>query len=976
MRALRTGSLAVSSRVAWLIGLAALVGLAACGDDDAVPADASLDAPARVDAGPDECAGFVVPARPDTSACADLAPDADPTALVACAYGSGNAGAWALDGAGLPAYDLAVDERCDPVGRAYSPRPRPQRDPVHLLGNGRGLMAMARASGAVELYSQDRGHKWFNRLDTWRDPMTPSFAPQLGGGFSYLALPGGAVGSTRFEDLPLGEATTLQSRRFGVGYVETVTMIGALRVTRRVLAPDAEARALVAEITVENTSATASDVGLVELWDPNRDDLSVELATSDLLAHTITDGLERRRRAYTADYDESLSYDALSRVALLRATAKALPAGVVDRRSPSARDWFPDPLYLAALDDGVTPDAVWLEDRELWDGDDRAPPARAATTGDARSRTLALDGSGQHGVLAMRVPLSLAPGATAVRRFAFGYVPGGGAPDAALAELRSRAPTLAADTDASWRARLVYASFPGLPHAGAVQREVAWAAYSALASASYDEYRQTRVLGQGGAYRYIHGLDGAMGDLCLFADAVGLIDAGLARDTLVYVLATQQAGATATPWRFPYATTGVGSFSDVGIYDQRTDAYWLLPSSLGRYVALTRDGELLAREVPYWPRSAGETGTVVEHVVHALDWAEALGYGARGLVALGTNDYADGVASLSTERATPGGTSSTYNAGFIVNGFPLAADVLEARDPALATRMRGIEASQRALYASDAWLGAYYARGFVDSGNPLAPGLLFLEPQVLAILGGLTDGPRADALLALVRVKLETPLGAMSTVALDPLDPIGGPDVPQIAGVWPVANAWTTEAYAQRDPTAGWDSFTRNTLFTHAAQYPDLWYGVWTGPDSFFGPDAARPGEADAHQATALTDYPALNAHVHTSPLRALVGLLGIRGTRDGLVIAPRVPTETFQVVFPRLSLRSAPTLLEGSYAPVGAGDVVLRVRLTSALAAATALHVQVDGADVASARDGADVVFTARATADAAFAWRVEPTP
>lgn len=95
------------------------------------------------------------------------------------------------------------------------------------------------------------------------------------------------------------------------------------------------------------------------------------------------------------------------------------------------------------------------------------------------------------------------------------------------------------------------------------------------------------------------------------------------------------------------------------------------------------------------------------------------------------------------------------------------------------------------------------------------------------------------------------------------------PTQPQIAGVWPVANAWTTEAYAQRDAAAGWDSFTRNTLFTHAAEYAGLWYGIWTGPDSFFGPDAERPGEADAHLATALTDYPALNTHIHTSPLRA-----------------------------------------------------------------------------------------------------------
>ena len=957
------------------VALVLVLALGACGDDDDDAArDAAIARDAGVDAAPDECAEFVAPARADTSACAALAPGSDPRALVACAYGSGHAGGWAIDGAGLPAYDFAIDQRCDPAGRAYSPRPRPQRDPVHLIGNGRGLMAMARASGAIELYSQDRGHKWITRHDTWRDPVTPGFPPQLGGGFSYLALPDGTIGSTRFEDLPLATAATQQTRRFGVGYVETVTTFGALRVTRRVLAPDAEARALVAEITVENTGAVASDFGLIELWDPNRYDLSVELATSDVLMRGVTDRIDRRRRAFNADFDEALAYDAVTRVATLRTTARALPAGVDDRLDPSPRDWFPDPLYLASLDEGVMPDAVWLDDAELWDGDERAPPPRAAAPGDASSRTLARDGSGQHAVLAMRVPLSVAPGARVVRRFAFGYVPGGGAPDAALAELRGTAPSIAADTERDWRTRLVYASFPGLPHAGAVQRELAWAAYNTLATTSYDEYHQTRVVGQGGSYRYVHGLDGAMGDLCLFADAVTLLDPALAAETLVYVMSTQHAGAEATPWRYPYATTGVGNFSDVGLYDQRTDVYWLLPSSLARHVALSRDAALLEREVPYWPRALGESANVVDHVARGLDWAEALGYGARGFVALGTNDYADGVTSLSDEPATPTGTSSTYNAGFIVNGFPLAADVIDVRDPALATRLRGIEASQRSVYLSDAWLGSFYARGFVDSGNPLAPGLLFLEPQMLAILGGITDDARADALLALVGERLETPLGAMSTVALDPLDPVGGPTLPQIAGVWPVANAWTTEAYAQRDATAGWDSFTRNTLFTHAAEYPDLWYGIWTGPDSFFGPDAERPGEADAHLATALTDYPALNTHIHTSPLRALLGILGIRGTRDGIAIAPHVPTETFHVVFPRLSLRSTPARIDGTYTPVGAGAIVFRVRLTSALTAASALEVDVDGARVSSTRDGDDVVFTADGAADVALAWSVAP--
>ena len=52
------------------------------------------------------------------------------------------------------------------------------------------------------------------------------------------------------------------------------------------------------------------------------------------------------------------------------------------------------------------------------------------------------------------------------------------------------------------------------------------------------------------------------------------------------------------------------------------------------------------RKVPYWPVD-GEIGTVLDHLSRGLDYAnEELGTGARGIVAMGTGDYADGVLNL------------------------------------------------------------------------------------------------------------------------------------------------------------------------------------------------------------------------------------------------------------------------------------------------------------------------------------------
>lgn len=929
----------------WLVAVL-LVG---CGPS--ATADAGVDA--APDAGVELCEGFVVPARPVHDRCDEPRLDA-PDVLGTCDVGSGHAGGWIVDEGGLPAYDLGIDQRCDPAGRAYSPRPYPLRDPIHAVANGRGLLAMAHASGGVELYTQDRGHAWVNRIDTWRDPVEPGYPPQLGGGFLYLVGPDGAVRSTRFEDLPLDSALATQSRRFGVGYVETITRFSDVTVRHRVLAPDAAARALVSEVELESDDATPRDFAVLEVWDPNFHQVEVELLTSDLGSATTTARIDRRRRDRAGDYTHQVTFDPVARRIDVTTTANALPAGIDDRLDPSTTDWFLPGLYLARLDDGPL-DGAFLTAAELWgEGVDRAPPAAAATTTSLSARTLTVPGEGQPVALALRSVLRVAADAPARMAHAFGMVPAGTTADEALDELRAREATLAADAAAGWHDRLIWAAFPGLPGAGALQRELAWSAYGTLASVTFDEYRGVRLLGQGGSYRFIHGLDGAIGDLALFADAVLFLDPALAEDTLVYCLASQHGSlGDRGPSRYPYATTGVGSFSDVGIYFMRSDAYWLVPASVAQLVAATRRHDLLDREVAYWPRHASESGSVLEHVVRSLDYAEdVLGYAARGLPAMGTNDYADGVLAFADEPTTPTGTSSVFNALFAVRGLPLLRDVIADRDAALAARLDAIVAAQRDAIEREAWdaENGRYHRGFVDSGNPLAPDYLFVEPQVLPILANLTDDARRDALLDLVNDRFETPLGAMTTVGFG--GGPGGVDQPQVGGVWPVASAWVTEALAARDPMEGWSSLQRSTLFTHATLYPDLWYGIWTGPDSYFGPDAERPGEADAHLATALTDYPALNVHVHLGPIRALLGLLGVRPTAAGLEIAPRLPTESFAVTFPALSIRSAPDRIEIGYVAGADDTIALGLRVPSALRG-TPVVAEQDGAGVPVTVDG-----------------------
>jgi len=195
----------------------------------------------------------------------------------------------------------------------------------------------------------------------------------------------------------------------------------------------------------------------------------------------------------------------------------------------------------------------------------------------------------------------------------------------------------------------------------------------------------------------------------------------------------------------------------------------------------------------------------------------------------------------------------------------------------------------------------------------------------------------------------------------------------QVGGLWPVASAWLTEAYAIADPARGWDSLVHNTLFAHAQAFPQLWYGVWSGPDSYYGPDADRPGEADANLATALTDYPVFNVHSHVSVLRALFALAGVHGSADGIAIAPRFPSETFSIAWPRLALASTPTSIAGSLVSAGGGALTLRVRLPSGLRAGS-LHATVNGAATPVVRDGDDAVLQLSTAANQSVTWQIAP--
>ena len=66
--------------------------------------------------------------------------------------------------------------------------------------------------------------------------------------------------------------------------------------------------------------------------------------------------------------------------------------------------------------------------------------------------------------------------------------------------------------------------------------------------------------------------------------------------------------------------------------------------------------------------------------------------------------------------------------------------------PDLASGFSALLDGQADALENQAWNGTYYDRAYVDSGNRLADGVIYLSAQVLPILAGVVDVDRRNAL--------------------------------------------------------------------------------------------------------------------------------------------------------------------------------------------------------------------------------------
>ncbi len=277
-----------------------------------------------------------------------------------------------------------------------------------------------------------------------------------------------------------------------------------------------------------------------------------------------------------------------------------------------------------------------------------------------------------------------------------------------------------------------------------------WSLYQAL---SCRMWARSALYQSSGAYGFRDQLQDCM--------AFVYADAELARAHLIRAAGRQFLEGDVQHWWHEPSGRGIRTrFSD--------DLAWL-PFVADHYVQITGDAAFWDARAPYLamrllapgeqevydkPTDSGETGTIYEHCVRALD--HACTSGEHGLPLIGSGDWNDGLNRVGVH----GKGESVWLAWFLATTLRRFAAHATARgDADTAARFLAQSNSYVAAVERTSWDGGWYRRAYFDDGAPLGTSAdpecqIDAIAQSWAVLSGAADPVRARAAMQAVNQRL------------------------------------------------------------------------------------------------------------------------------------------------------------------------------------------------------------------------------
>ncbi|NCA66480.1 MAG: hypothetical protein EOM87_00290 [Clostridia bacterium] len=474
-----------------------------------------------------------------------------------------------------------------------------------------------------------------------------------------------------------------------------------------------------------------------------------------------------------------------------------------------------------------------------------------------------------------------------------------------------------------------------------IDREFMWHNAYLRGSMTYSDYFEAHILSQGGHYQYLMGLQGAPRDQLQHALPFIYSEPYIAREHILFSLREMS-----DKGELPYATHGYGMmFAAVMV---PSDLQLMLLNFVAEYVLATRDYAFLDTKYTSKKDGGKTERTVLEGVMLAYKYIqEEIGKGEHGLVRMRTGDWNDqavyGRVPITKTKYAQKHSESMLNSAIAIYSFRIFGEMLKAIGK-VDEAVNSIQWSDdiKAAVAKQ-WNGKWFKRAFMgEKLGWLGDDLLWLEPQPWALIGEALSGDDAQTLADNIRTMLNNPNGAsLISYDKDKTENSKGLDVGTLenGGIWPAINGYLVWALSKINGKYAYEEWLKNSRYAQAEAYPEIWYGIWSGPDSVNASYAKYPGRTQnsknpytgkREKLFKLTvgmdweDFPVLNLHAHTWQQYTIFKLLGVEFTADELIIAPTIPKDSYEVASRLLCVKRDGQRFDIQYKPLSANKLKL----------------------------------------------------
>jgi hypothetical protein len=847
----------------------------------------------------------------------------------AATYGSGHFGKWIEDSFGLPAYLYTCDQLTDP--KAVLPVDKAWRSPtdhIHQVGNDR-IVAVVSNYGHIQVRQDEGGPKFLNDYFPERN--------RYGAGIGFLA-DNDFILSTHYS----GIADSFE-RIMGMGYLRKRVTAHSYEVDHVIFAPFGDDPVLVSQVTITNHSKSPAAPSWVEYWGCQNYQFSYRSLMEATVAGSASTAPQLRRdfcarfahqfkaadkRAGLLESQKFLGRTPQEEAAWqkVQATLKADPTGFYGGPVPplapraSMEDISPPPTFLVSLD--APADACATNAVKFFNGSVDRPQGISAHLDNDLSST------GPESAFLLERRLALQPGESRTIYFLYGYLPDGFRFDGLLAKYAAAPSSLWSRSSSQWKAHGLQFRTESEPW---VERETVWSGYYLRSGLTYDSFFREHILSQGAGFQYLAGLQGAARDPLQHVLPFIFSDPQIVREVIRYTLKEIQPDNS-----LPYGIAGSGVPMPC-IYRPSDLQMWLLWAS-SEYILATRDKSFLDERISKYPgRKMGaenpkaEDPTVLELLFRSYTYLISnIGVGKHGLIRLLNGDWND---SIVVSHLTPAQvsevteqTESVLNAAMASYALAHYARMLNfIGRPAQASDARTMAKAQRQALRQQ-WTGRWFRRAWLgETLGWVGEKQMWLEPQPWAIIGGGATPEQVQTLLSSFDelVRKPSPIGALVQSKSDPTmkdEPGTGTN----GGIFAAINGTLIWALALVNGELAWDEWKKNTLARHAEVYPDMWFGIWSGPDCYNSVLSKNPGSTGP-------DFPVLNMHSHAWPLYTAAKLLGLEFHERGIHFRPLLTLPEYEFASPLLGFSKTPAGYSGWYAPLVSGTWEIEIELPAA---------------------------------------------